>query len=199
MLEPDVSKTEALLRSHMKNKSFRGIRHSFSHDPTGKQMPHAPIPDMPSDPHFIKNLELFKPENLDLSYDLWLYSHQLPSTTELVKKFPKNRFVLNHFATPLYVGQDDKLYEAWKKDIAALAAASPNVYAKLSGLMAMLGLGYGMYMEEWPNKGPSAEQIAQSRFGEMIKHAVDVFGVDRVMFGSNFRECLRNFGHFDRH
>lgn len=208
MLEPDVSKTEALLRKHMESQNFRGIRMSIAHDPTDKQLPHAPEPDITKNPNFLANLELFRPSKLDLEYDLWVspfemryagrathpprllalqaYGHQLPSLVELAKKFPDVRFILNHYSTPLYIGNDDAAFEEWKTNIKALADASPNVYAKLSGLMAMLGLDFGIYKQTWPNAGPSAETIASSRFGEMTKHVIESFGTDRCVFGSNF-------------
>jgi predicted TIM-barrel fold metal-dependent hydrolase len=103
----------------------------------------------------------------------------------MISKFPDVRFVLNHFGTPLHVGTNEAVWADWQRDIKLVAAASPNVYAKLSGLMAMLDLGFGMHKETWPNAGPSAEQIAQSRFGEMIRQTVKAFGVDRCFFGSN--------------
>ncbi|KAI9013718.1 hypothetical protein DFJ74DRAFT_771581 [Hyaloraphidium curvatum] len=184
LLEEDTAKVEALLRAHMKSPNFRGIRQSITFDPTDVQMPHAPIPDITRDPRWVKNFELFR--KLDLEFDAWCYGDQIPLVTELAKKFPEVRIVLNHFGTPLGIANDDAMFAKWKTDIKALADASPNVYAKLSGLMPMLGFDWGVYKGTWPNAGPTAKEIAGSRFGDMVRWTIEVFGTDRCFYGSNF-------------
>ena len=40
-------------------------------------------------------------QQFNFSYDILIYPQQLPSAIELVAKFPKQRFVLDHIGKPL--------------------------------------------------------------------------------------------------
>jgi predicted TIM-barrel fold metal-dependent hydrolase len=64
-------------------------------------------------------------------------------------------------------GTDDEFAE-WKVGLDALAAVGPNVMCKLSGLAMPLG------------------SMAPEALRPWVEHAIDVFGVDRCMFASNF-------------
>ena len=64
-------------------------------------------------------------------------------------------------------GSDDE-FAQWRVGLDALASVGPNVICKLSGLAMPLGSMAPDAMRPW------------------IEHALDVFGVDRCMFASNF-------------
>ena len=92
------------------------------------------IHDEPDDgfmlgPDFIKGIAQL--EAYDLAYDLLLYPRHLGRAVELVKIFPKQRFVLDHLGKPLIKAGE---MEPWKRDIARLASHS-NVWCKLSGMV----------------------------------------------------------------
>src|SRR5690606_27824015 len=127
-----------------------------------------------------------------LSFEAWVYSHQLPDVAALAARYPEVTIVLNHLGTPAGIfgavgkhtgfnpGHRRELFVRWRDDIAAVAA-QPNVVAKVSGLMMPI-LGHPV-----PPRG-SATPVGQliERIGPMLRHAVDCFGVERLVWGSNF-------------
>lgn len=128
----------------------------------------------------------------ELVFEAWVYSHQLPEVTALARRYPEASIVLNHLATPAGIfgqvgaetGPDPRrrqeIFERWRDDIAELAAL-PNITAKISGLMMPI-LGHPV-----PHHGgttPVSQLV--DRIGPMLRHAADVFGVRRLIWGSNF-------------
>jgi L-fucono-1,5-lactonase len=63
-------------------------------------------------------------------------------------------------------------WEAWRDEVSA-AARRPNVVAKISGLTTAAGPGW-TGKELWP----------------AIEAALEVFGADRTLFGSDWPVCL---------
>jgi L-fuconolactonase len=105
-----------------------------------------------------------------LAYDLLVKPPQLAVAAEVAGLFPEIRFVVNHLAKPDISRQ---MWEPWASDLTALAAA-PNITAKLSGLVTEAD------WQAW-----SADQIRP-----YVLHALDCFGPDRLMFGSDWPVCL---------
>ncbi len=105
-----------------------------------------------------------------LTFDLLVKMPQLPAAVEVVRACPDTRFVLDHLAKPLFrTGELDE----WERLIGELAA-SPNVCAKVSGLVTEAVPG------EWTSR----------TFRRAVDVALDAFGVDRLMFGSDWPVCL---------
>ena len=104
-----------------------------------------------------------------LAYDLLVLTPQLDAAREVVEALPEVRFVLDHLAKPPIAAGD---WQPWASRIAALAAL-PNVTAKLSGLVTEAA------WDDW-----DAERI-----GRYAGHALDLFGTDRLMFGSDWPVC----------
>ena len=69
-------------------------------------------------------------EKYDFTYDILIFPHQLEEAIELVSKFSKQKFILNHCAKP-YI-KDNKI-TIWKKNFEKLARFK-NVACKVSGL-----------------------------------------------------------------
>ncbi|MEU5964747.1 amidohydrolase family protein [Micromonospora parva] len=105
-----------------------------------------------------------------LAFDLLVRPHQLPAATRLVRDLPQVRFVLDHLGKPS-LGRAD--LGDWRRDLRALAA-EPNTTAKLSGLVTEVEGG------SW-----TAADLRPA-----VDHALDVFGPDRLMFGSDWPVCL---------
>ncbi|MEU7751657.1 amidohydrolase family protein [Micromonospora sp. NPDC049171] len=105
-----------------------------------------------------------------LAFDLLVRDHQLPAATRLVRDLPQMRFVLDHLGKPSLgrAGLGD-----WPRDLRALAA-EPNTTAKLSGLVTEVD-------------GPS---WTTADLRPAVEHALDVFGPDRLMFGSDWPVSL---------
>lgn len=99
----------------------------------------------------------------------------------LARLYPTVRFVLDHFGSPIDIANSPESYAAWLSNITELASL-PNVYAKISGLMPVLGLNC--------QKKKSAEEISKTVFGDLVRDTVRLFGPERCMFGSNFPVSL---------
>ena len=102
----------------------------------------------------------------DFSFDVCIAHHQLTAVSDLVRRCPEVRFVLDHCGKPPIRQQ---LFKPWATQLKALAAL-PNVACKISGLLTEADLA------DWK---PSDLQ-------PFVRHAIDCFGFDRVMFGGDW-------------
>ncbi len=105
----------------------------------------------------------------DLRYDLLLYPRHIPVAIDVVKQFPQQPFVLDHIAKPFI---KDSLIGAWEADIRSLASFD-NVCCKVSGLVTEAAWG------SW----------TQADFEPYLDIVFDCFGVERLMFGSDWPVC----------
>jgi L-fuconolactonase len=108
-------------------------------------------------------------EAFGLAYDLLIYPRHLPVASELVSRFERQRFVLDHLAKPNIRGGERR---EWERDLRRLAAHA-NVYAKISGLVTEA---------DWERWRP--EQIRP-----YLDVAFDCFGGERLMIGSDWPVC----------
>jgi L-fuconolactonase len=127
-----------------------------------------------SDPQFlyrpafrngIKHLQQF-----DFTYDILIYPHQLNAAIDFAAAFPQQRFVLDHLAKP-YIKKG--LIDEWYGDLKKLTALE-NVWCKVSGLVTEA---------DW-------QHHKRSDFVPYIEAALEAFGIDRLMFGSDWPVCL---------
>ncbi len=105
-----------------------------------------------------------------LAYDLLVRSAELPAAYEAAKRLPGVRFVVDHLAKPPLV---DGNTGSWAEGLESLAAL-PNVTCKLSGLVTEAG------SSAWRTGG----------LVEYHRRAIEWFGPDRCMFGSDWPVCL---------
>ncbi|MCF6223319.1 MAG: amidohydrolase family protein [Flavobacteriaceae bacterium] len=111
-----------------------------------------------------------KLEKFNLVYDILIRKEQLENTIKLVKKFPNQKFVLNHIAKPnIKEGE----MEPWKTQIKKLAE-NENVYCKISGMVTETD------WKRWNYKD----------FIPYLDIVCNTFGKDRIMFGSDWPVCL---------
>jgi L-fuconolactonase len=135
-----------------------GIRHVFQSEPDDRFMLR---------PGFCRGLALL--EEYGLAYDILVYSRHLPVAVELVERFARQRFVLDHLGKPdIRHGE----LRAWERHLRALADC-PNVSAKLSGLVTEA---------DWTAWTPSDIR-------PYLDVAFDCFGADRLMIGSDWPVC----------
>lgn len=87
----------------------------------------------------------------------------------IAERHPGLRLVVDHLGKPPIGGADDERRE-WRRLLAA-AAANPLTYAKLSGLYAGVGP-----LDSWTEDGVRP----------FVEDALDVFGPDRLMWGSDW-------------
>jgi predicted TIM-barrel fold metal-dependent hydrolase len=120
-----------------------------------------------------------------LTYESWHYHHQNREFLDLALAAPDTPIILDHFGTPVGVGpyadQREAIFAAWQDDIAAIAQACPNVYAKLGGL-AMPDNGFGWHTRATP---ATSDEFVSAQ-GRYYLHMIECFGPTRCMFESNF-------------
>ncbi|MFD9907325.1 amidohydrolase family protein [Streptomyces sp. NPDC059063] len=104
-----------------------------------------------------------------LRYDLVVLPHHLPACVEAAARLPRLTFVLDHLGKPPVASGD---LEPWASSLRALAAL-PNTVCKLSGLVTEAD------WRSWTVAGlrPYADT------------ALDAFGPDRLMVGSDWPVC----------
>ena len=146
------------LAHYAKNSLFKGVRHIAQ----GEADDFLLRKDVQ---HGIGFLEQY-----DLTYDILVFARQLPAAIELVKAFPKQKFVLDHLAKPQFSKGLDK---EWQANIEALAAHL-NVFCKLSGMVTETE-GF-----KWK----------KSDFTAFLDVVFTSFGKNRVMYGSDWPVCL---------
>jgi L-fuconolactonase len=119
-----------------------------------------------------------------LTFEAWLCHEQIPEVTNLARAFPDTTIILDHFGGPLgigsYAGRQDEVFEIWKQHVNELATC-PNVMAKLGGLNMDVN---GFDWEQRPLPPSGLELCDATR--RYFDHTIEMFGVDRCMFESNF-------------
>ena len=125
-------------------------------------------PNFLARPNFLKGVQLL--DTFDFSYDLLIYPNQLNAGIEFCKKNANQRIVLDHLAKPPIKSGD---ISEWKKNIEKFKELE-NVSAKISGLITEA---------EWYNYN-------EKDILHIIEIALEVFGSDRLMFGTDYPVVL---------
>ncbi|MCP5152848.1 MAG: amidohydrolase family protein [Ectothiorhodospiraceae bacterium] len=162
----------------------RGIRQAVAWDASPEVPNHRTQPPRGryADSGFRKGFAHLAPRGL--SFEGWLFHRQLPELTDLARAFPDTTIILDHFGGPVgigpYAGKADEVFDEWKRLVGPLAEC-PNVHAKLGGInMEVNGFGW----EHRPRPPTSQELMEATR--RYYEHTIELFGVDRCMFESNF-------------
>ncbi|WP_290061642.1 amidohydrolase family protein [Amycolatopsis solani] len=100
-----------------------------------------------------------------LPFDACVRAHQLPELAALAEACPRTTIVLDHLGKPSPGGPG---YRGWRQDLRRLAR-NPAVRCKLSGLAT----------ETAPGTAPSVVV-------DTLREALDVFGPDRCLYGSDW-------------
>ncbi|MEV3902751.1 amidohydrolase family protein [Mycobacterium sp. NPDC050551] len=183
--DPGESGVGRVLDAHLAASPLvRGVRCLAAHHDDPGVMDWTPSPHLLAEPAFLRGFAAVAERGL--TYDIWVYSHQLPDAVTLAREYPQTTFVLDHFATPVgalgprgrHTGttpaERDDIVARWRDDVAALAAL-PNVVAKLGGLgMPVLGAG------------PVPRERLRDLAAPLITHLQSVFGPQRTFWSSNF-------------
>lgn len=109
-------------------------------------------------------------EKYNFTYDILIFPHQLGAALELVRRFPNQKFVIDHIAKP-YI--KDGFYDGWASLMKAISEY-PNIYCKLSGMTTEA---------DYNNWTP--EQIEP-----YMQLVLEAFGANRILFGSDWPVCL---------
>lgn len=163
---------------------FRGIRHASAFDDSDAVRPAHTNP-----PKFLLGEAKFregfaKLSSYGLSFDAWLFHHQISELTSLARAFPETTIILDHFGGPLGIGPHEgkrsEIFAQWMKDIVDLSEC-PNVVAKIGGINMAVN-GFDWHKRHTPPTSDELVAVTQDYY----LHTIDAFGPDRCMFESNF-------------
>lgn len=151
MKSPDAASQIASLARHPKLKGLRPMLQDIDDDRW--------IDDAALDPAIDAMLAH------ELSFDALVLPRQLSALSAFARRHPRLAIVIDHAAKP-DIGR--RVWQPWQRDMAALAGL-PNIYCKLSGLLAEAGR----------NAGIEALQ-------PYVDHLFVCFGAPRLMWGSDW-------------
>lgn len=143
-------------------KSFKVVK-GFRHVLQGE-----PKRDLMLHSNFKRGIAALQQNNF--TYDLLIFPDQVLFSKELVAAFPNQKFVIDHLAKP-YIKKGE--VDQWKKDMEAIALHE-NVFCKISGMVTEA---------DWKN-------WKKEKFAPYMDVVVNAFGVNRIMFGSDWPVCL---------
>lgn len=144
-----------------------GIRHIVQSEPDDRFLLR---------PAFCRGIALL--EDLDLAYDILIYSRHLPAAVEFASRFPRPRLVLDHAAKPEIAAHRPGNIVQWARDLRRLAGHA-NVFCKLSGLVTEADWG------RW----------TKADIAPYLDVVFDCFGAGRLMIGSDWPVCTLAAGY----
>jgi len=118
----------------------------------------------------VKNVTQLVQEGL--TFDLLVDPPHLAASAKLVKQCPDTTFVLDHIGKPNFAKGDQGELAEWSKLIENLAE-NQNVFCKVSGMVTEAN------WQSWENKD----------FERCFDVVFNSFGIDRIMFGSDWPVC----------
>ncbi|MBX9678414.1 MAG: amidohydrolase family protein [Gemmataceae bacterium] len=151
-------KCEEQLLEFKDHPKFVGVRHIVQAEP---------------DDNFIVRDDVMRGlavlEKHRVPYDLLFFVQHLRHAPMLAKRFPNLPLVIDHISKPKI---KDGLIDDWRKDLKA-AAAYPNVWCKLSGMVTEA---------DWKTWNPADLK-------PYVETALECFGANRCMFGTDWPVC----------
>ena len=165
-------------------RRFRGIRHTvaWDRDPAVYATAGRPPPGLLEDSAFRAGAAELAARGL--TFETWLYFHQLPELSRFAAACPELLIVLDHLggpaATGRHAGVRDEVLKKWREGMAALSRHG-NVVLKLGAV--------GMKAFSTPDLlglAPATSQAIADYWGREIRFCIETFGADRCMFASNF-------------
>tara|TARA_B100000809_G_C15137288_1_gene531245 strand:+ start:1096 stop:1923 length:828 start_codon:yes stop_codon:yes gene_type:complete len=153
------SSIEEVLASYSETEKLKGFRHVVQGEADYNFLLR---------PNFIRGIAHL--EQYNFTYDILVFPHQLGSVLEFVKKFPNQKFVIDHIAKP-YI--KDGYFDGWATMMTEIGKHE-NVSCKLSGMITEADF------KTWtPNQ--------MHPYMDVVLKA---FGTKRIMFGSDWPVCL---------
>lgn len=132
---------------------------------------HTQPDDLSRSPMFADHLRLLP--RFGYSFDLCLLERQLPIANALAGQCPDTQFILDHMGCPNVAGGAIAPWRAALREV----ARCPNIVCKISGITA--------------SADPAKPLTAQLR--PYVEHAIETFGWDRVVWGSDYPVCNLTF------
>lgn len=119
-------------------------------------------------PKFLNGIGLL--EKYNYTYDLLVLTDQLQYLPKLLAAFPNQKFVIDHLAKPNILNKE---IGKWRDDMKKVASFD-NVHCKISGMVTEGDV------KNWK----------KDDFEPYLDTVVESFGIDRIMFGSDWPVCL---------
>lgn len=110
--------------------------------------------------------------DLDLRYDLLLFQRQLPVAIQLVDRQPDLGIIVDHLAKPVI--RKGAVDPEWKAGMAELAKRDNILGVKVSGMVTEV----------------VDDEIDEATLRAYFETTLELFGADRVMFGTDWPVCL---------
>jgi len=123
----------------------------------------------------IKNIKVL--HELEIPLDILIYPKHLSVIKKLLTIIPDLKCVIDHLAKPQI---KDRQFDSWSEKM-DIIAGYPNVYCKISGVIT-----------EADHTSWTVEECQR-----YIKHCVEIFGENRIMFGSDWPVCLQAGSYSD--
>jgi len=174
---PDLADT---LTRHCKYALLRGIRQEAWLDPKSERYD-IPRENLLEDPNWQAGYR--KLARFGLSFDMLVWCWQIADVARFAASVPDVPVILEHMGMP--PTDDTQLLEKWRSGMTELAA-SEHAVVKISGL--------GQLDPNW----------STGTLKDLVLETIDIFGVERCMFGSNFpvekpaTSYLATWSAFDR-
>lgn len=146
------------LQHYSQFKKLKGFRHIVQAEEDG-------FLDQTS---FRKGIKLLR--DFNFTYDVLIYSRQLPEAIRFVKNFPDQKFVIDHIAKPVISKNE---WKPWAKGMTEIAQFE-NVYCKVSGMVTEAN------WLSW----------TEETFKPYLDFVFEKFGTKRIMYGSDWPVCL---------
>jgi L-fuconolactonase len=139
-----------------------GFRHQIQDEPD--------VASFVGDPRTRRGLQLLQERML--TYDVLVHASQIGSVVPLCAASDDHWLIINHLAKPAILNDD---HDAWRRDLQPLAAM-PHVLCKVSGLVT--------------EALDAAGEFHPDKIRRYLDTALDLFGPQRLMFGSDWPVCL---------
>jgi L-fuconolactonase len=151
---------ESALSRLATHSKFKGVRHVLQEEP---------------DSYFLRDdfhrgLALLP--DLELRYDLLIFQRQLPVAIQLVDRQPDLGIIIDHIAKPEI--RKGKVDPVWKAGMAELAKRDNILGVKISGMVTEV----------------IDPQIDHATLRAYFEETLELFGADRLMFGTDWPVCL---------
>ncbi len=156
----DPTETERALDRYCRDQRFCGVRHLVHDEPDPDWLLRAPVR---------ASLALLSERGVVFEIPA-VFPRHLVHVPVLAEWLPELRIVIDHLAKPPI---DRGELEPWATQLAA-AASYPHVYAKVSGL----------------NTAADPKRWSAEDLRPFVEVAVERFGPERLMFGSDWPVCL---------
>mgnify|MGYP000474676769 CR=1 FL=1 len=150
---------EEVLEKYSKNNVVKGFRHVVQGEADHNFLLR---------PNILRGISALEKHNF--TYDILVFPHQLGAVFEFVKRFPNQKFVIDHMAKP-YI--KDGFFDGWAVLMKEIAKQE-NVFCKVSGMITEADYN------SW----------TQAELQKYLEVVFTAFGTKRILFGSDWPVCL---------